>query len=144
MKYLFDTSVLVPAFIKKLPAQAIALAGLEKVHQKNIEAVISTHTLAELYCNLSRFPITPKISPAASKQLIDDGVLAYFSLIALDDNDYVSLINHLATEQIIGAATYDAVHVSAGIKANVDYILSFNARDFQRVYPSVAHKIIVP
>jgi predicted nucleic acid-binding protein len=144
MKYLFDTSVLVPALIKTLPAHANALAWLEKVHQQKIKAVISTHTLAELYCNLSRFPTTPKISPAAAKQLIDDSVLAFFGLISLDETDYVSLVNHLVAEQIIGAATYDALHVYAGIKANVDYILSFNARDFQRVYPAVAHKVIVP
>lgn len=144
MKYLFDTSVLVPALIKTLPAHATALAWLEKVHQQKIEAVISTHTLAELYCNLSRFPTTPRISPADAKQLIDDSVLAHFGLISLDESDYVSLINHLVTESIIGAATYDALHVYAGIKASVDHILSFNARDFQRVYPAVAHKIIVP
>ena len=144
MKYLFDTSVLVPALIKTLPAHPTALAWLEKAVNKTIEAVISTHALAELYCNLSRFPITPKISPAAAKQMIDDNVLSCFGLIALDENDYLSLVNHLVTEQIIGAATYDALHVYAGIKANVDHILSFNARDFQRVYPTVAHKIIVP
>lgn len=144
MKYLFDTSVLVPALIKTLPVHTTALAWLEKVHQKAIEGALSTHTLAELYCNLSRFPITPKISPAAAKQLIDDSVLLHFELIALDDKDYLSIIQHLVTEQIIGAATYDALHIYAGMKANVDHILSFNARDFRRIYPSVAHKIIVP
>ncbi len=144
MKYLFDTSVLVPVLIKTLPAHQTALIWLEKVINKTIEAVISTHTLAELYCNLSRFPITPKISPVAAKQLIDDNVLSCFGLIALDENDYLSIVNHLVAEQIIGAATYDALHVYAGIKANVDHILSFNARNFQRVYPAVAHKIIIP
>lgn len=144
MKYLFDTSVLVPALIKSLPAHQTAISWLEKVHQKNIEGVISSHTLAELYCNLSRFPITPKISPTAAKEMIEDGILPYFELIALTSDEYLSVINHLVIEQIIGAATYDALHVYAGIKANVDYFLSFNARDFRRVYPSVANKIIVP
>ncbi len=144
MKYLFDTSVLVPALIKTLPAHPTALAWLEKALNKTIEAVISTHTLAELYCNLSRFLITPKLSPVAAQQLIDDNVLSCFGLIALDENDYSSIVKHLVAEQIIGAATYDALHVYAGIKASVDHILSYNARDFRRVYPAVAHKIIVP
>lgn len=144
MKYLFDTSVLVPSLIKALPVHGIALTWLEKVQQNQIDAAISTHTLAELYCNLSRFPITPKISPAASIELLNEGVLPYFELIALDKSDYLSIIKHLSSEQIIGAATYDALHVYAGIKAQADYILSFNARDFQRVYPSMTHKIITP
>ncbi len=144
MKYLFDTSVLVPALIKTLPAHQTALSWLEKIHQKNIEGVISSHTLAELYCNLSRFPITPKISPTSAKKLIDESILPYFDVIALTSDEYLTVINHLVTEQIIGAATYDALHVYAGIKANVDYFLSFNARDFRRVYPAVAHKIIIP
>ena len=34
--------------------------------------------------------------------------------------------------------------VFAGIKAKVDYILSFNAKHFRKVYPSISSKIPVP
>ena len=71
-------------------------------------------------------------------------LVPYFEVIALTSDEYLTVISHLVTEQIIGAATYDALHVYAGIKANVDYFLSFNARDFRRVYPAVAHKIVIP
>jgi predicted nucleic acid-binding protein len=144
MKYLFDTSILIPALIEKLPAHQVALSWLQQVHQKKIDGVISSHTLAELYCNLSRFPLKPKISPTASKEMIEDNILPFFSVISLSSDEYLTVINHLEIEQIIGAATYDALHVYAGIKAEVDYFLSFNARDFRRVYPAYAHKIIVP
>jgi predicted nucleic acid-binding protein len=56
----------------------------------------------------------------------------------------VSLLDHLAAHHITGAATYDAMLLHAAAKANVDQIVTLNERDFRRVYPALASKIVAP
>ena len=49
MKILFDTSVLVAALINSHPRHESAIHWLQQVKLGEIEMVIATHTLAELY-----------------------------------------------------------------------------------------------
>jgi predicted nucleic acid-binding protein len=144
MKYLFDTSTLVAALVESHIHHDQALPWLQKAHRKEIEGYISVHTIAELYAVISRYPSLQPISPDLVVELIEDGVAGHFEVITLTGDEYRSIIRHLAQIDIVGGMVYDAVIVYAGIKANVDHILSVNAKHFRRVYPSVAHKIIVP
>jgi predicted nucleic acid-binding protein len=53
-------------------------------------------------------------------------------------------MDHLAAHRIAGAATYDALLLHAAAKANVDQIVTLNERDFRRVYPALANKLVTP
>ncbi len=66
MKVLFDTSVLVAAFIANHPEHTDSLPWLQRVQAEKIAGFISAHTIAELYAVLTRLPRQPRISPCFS------------------------------------------------------------------------------
>jgi hypothetical protein len=45
---------------------------------------------------------------------------------------------------IVGGATYDALILYAGIKVGVDLVVTLNEKDFRRIYPHFADKLISP
>ena len=65
-------------------------------------------------------------------------------MVFLSDQDYAAVIVHLADLGIIGGATYDALILHAAAKANVDQVLTLNEKDFRRVHPALAEKIVSP
>ena len=62
----------------------------------------------------------------------------------LSDQDYIQVIEHLAALGIVGGATYDALILRAAANAKVDLVVTLNEKDFQRVYPNLADKIVAP
>ena len=62
----------------------------------------------------------------------------------LTDQNYIQVIEHLAALGIVGGATYDALILRAAANAKVDLVVTFNEKDFQRVYPDLANKIVAP
>jgi len=143
--FLFDTSTLIAALIKSHPKQSLALPWLQRVKTGKDKGVISAHSLAELYAILTTFPAKPRrISPQEAQQLIAQNILDVFEVISLSEQDYVSVINHLSESGIMGGVTYDALILEAAIKAKVDQVITLNKKDFQRVYPDFADKIISP
>ncbi|RKZ91297.1 MAG: VapC toxin family PIN domain ribonuclease [Candidatus Parabeggiatoa sp. nov. 1] len=136
-KILFDTSTLVAALVEYHPKQNSLYLGCNK---KGIDkGVVSAHNI------LTIFPAKPRrISPEETQQLIQQNILNVFEVIALSEQDYMSVINHLSESGIIGGVIYDALILKAAIKANVDYVVTLNEKDFKRVYPDFADKIISP
>lgn len=61
MKIFFDTSVLVAAFVNAHPKHANCLPWLQKVKKKEIEGIISVHSLIEIYSILTKLPLSPRI-----------------------------------------------------------------------------------
>lgn len=144
MKVLVDTNVWVAALVEVHSHHARALPWLESVKQQTVAAVISAHTLAEVYAVLTSLLHRPMISPAQAHQLIKNNIIGQVDVVAVTVDDYLDLIRHLAQTGIAGGAVYDAVIACAAAKAKVDHIVTFNARDFRRVYPSLAASVIVP
>jgi hypothetical protein len=54
----------------------------------------------------------------------------------------MTVINHLSESGLMGGVIYDALILKAGIKANVDYVVTLNDKDFKRTYPDFADKVI--
>ena len=144
MKYLFDTNILIAGLVESHIHHNSALPWLQRAYRKEIEGYISIHTIAELYALISHVPTLQTVSPEFAAEQIEEEILNNFEVIALNREEYIAVIKHLAQLGLTGGIVYDALIVSAGIKANVDHILSFNAKHFRRVYPAFAHKIIVP
>ncbi len=105
---------------------------------------MAAHSLAELYAVLTTLPVYPAISPSDAWQLIQHNVIPNFDIVHLSNQDYVQVIEHLSTLGIIGGVTYDALILRAAAIAQVDLIVTLNERDFRRVYPDLADKIIAP
>lgn len=106
--------------------------------------VVSAHSLAEVYSILTTLPVHPKISPSDAQQLIASNIFNVLEVVFLSDTDYVQVIEYLSAHGIVGGATYDAIILRAAINANVDQIITLNGKDFCRVYPELAGKIIAP
>jgi predicted nucleic acid-binding protein len=141
---LFDTSALIAALIESHPHNRRALPWLQQVREGKCTGFISAHSLAELYSTLTTYPIQPRISPQEAQQLIQHNLLEVFEIITLSEQDYMSVITHLSESGVIGGVIYDALILKAAIKANVDYVVTLNEKDFKRVYPDFADKIISP
>ena len=67
---LFDTSVLVAAMLEEHPHHSKCFAWLQRVRSEEIEGFISTHSIAELYSVLTRFPRYPRINPELAQRLL--------------------------------------------------------------------------
>ena len=109
-----------------------------------IAGAIAAHTVAELYSILSTLPVKPRLAPASVLHLIKSNVLGVFEVICLSEDDYIGLIEELAGLGIVGGATYDALILQAAANANVDQVVTLNEKDFRRVSPSLADRIITP
>lgn len=144
MRVFFDTSTLVAAMIEGHPSHAESLRWLQRVMAGTDTGLVAAHTLAELYAILTRLPVSPRISPATALQLIVHNVLDTCETISLTDDDYVTLLSHLAERRISGGATYDALLLHAAWKAGADRVVTLNVHDFRRVYPALSDKIISP
>ena len=144
MKILLDTSVLVAAMVESHPAHQRALSWLQKIGDPTHEGLVAAHSIAELYAVLTSLPVKPRISPSVARRLIDHNVLKQCKVLSLSAEDYVAIVEHLSEIEILGGATYDALIFYAAVKADADRVVTFNVKDFVRVYPTFADKVVSP
>ena len=144
MRILLDTSVLVAAMVEAHPNHEHGLAWLKSVNREQDEGLVAAHSVAELYPVLTTLPVQPPISPSDAFELIRHNVIGNLKVVSLSDEDYVQVIEPLAAVGIVGGATYDALILRAAENAQVDLVVTFNPRDFQRVCPDLADRIVLP
>lgn len=144
MRILFDTSFLIAAMVEGHTSHVLALPWLQRIKAKTDAGLVAAHSLAELYAILTRLPVTPRISPALALHLIQRNVLDTCEVVALSGADYATLLDHLAGVGIAGGAVYDALLLHAAWIAGVDQVVTLNAHDFRRVYPTFANRIVSP
>ena len=144
MKALLDTSTLIAAMLPDHVHHAHALPWLSQAKSGAFEFVCSGHSLAELYAVLTRLPRTPPIGPDGALRLIQENVTAHAQVYSLSSDDYGLLIELLAQKRIAGAAVYDAVIARVAELTAVDYLVTLNVADFQRVWPAGAARIVSP
>ncbi len=143
VKVLFDTSVLVAAFVKVHPQHGSCAVWWQKVQTAEIKGIISTHTLAELYSVLTRLPISPRISPTLAQQLIEEN-LKNFDIVPLTPEDYKIVIKQMVNLKLTGGAIFDALIAQIAIKTNCDYLLTNNPNHFTRISAEIAAKVTLP
>ena len=141
MKVFFDTSVIIAAFISAHPKHENSLRWLQRVKKKEIEGIISVHSLIEIYSVLTTLPLSPKIYPSLAVNLIRENVLKDFMIVKYNNDDYISLLDELSSNNITGGASYDGLILYADRQVKIDRILTLNVNDFIRISPQLA-KII--
>lgn len=144
MRILLDTSVLVAAMVEAHPAHDRALLWMSRVARGSDVGLVAAHSLAEVYAVLTTLPVNPPISPANAMQLIQHNLINTFEIIVLSAQDYSNLLESLSSLGIIGGATYDALILRAAENANVDQVVTLNEKDFRRVNPKLADRIVSP
>lgn len=144
MRLLFDTSVLIAAFVAAHSKHHQAFPWLQKVKSKKNSLVVSAHSLAECYSVLTRLPLSPRISPDSAFYLIRENIEKSSEIIALSSRDYQTIIKNMSEQGLSGGIIYDAITLKAAQKADVDKLLTFNQRDFIRLIPDDPGFIISP
>ena len=143
VKVLFDTSVLVAAFVKAHPQHSIAAQWWKKVNAGEIQGIVSTHSLAEVYAVLTRLPIQPRINPKIAQQMIQEN-LKDFQTVPLTSEDYHNVISEMVALNLTGGAIYDALIAQIAKKENVDCLLTFNPNHFTRLSEDIAQRVNIP
>ncbi|MEH1939659.1 MAG: PIN domain-containing protein [Nostoc sp.] len=143
MKVLFDTSVLVPAFIVNHPQHSVCFSKIKAAKSGQIQGFISTHSLAETYSVITRLPIQPRINPQQAQMIIVD-MSQYLEAVPLLFDDYQAAIAQMATLNLPGGGIFDALIAQAALKAEVDTLLTLNPNHFNRLANAIAHIVQVP
>jgi predicted nucleic acid-binding protein len=139
LKFLFDSSVLVPVFYADHPrhdasARAFLAAGKEDY--------CALGTLGEVYATLTGLPVRPRITGrdgiTVLKQICDR-----LTVISLTEQEYVSALESVAGA-VIGGAAYDALIARCAVKAGADVLLTWNTRDFIRFGAEIAKLVKTP
>lgn len=143
MTYLLDASVVAPALEARHPNHARALPWLGRAKRGEIEAAITAHTLVESYTTLTVLPVYPRISPGHACRVLTEGT-AHVRIVELTEADYRQTIQRVADLGLPGAVIYDALIACVAARLNVDGLVTFNVRHFQRVWPEGQDRIISP
>ena len=144
MRVLYDTSILVAALVDAHPRHRTAWPFLRRAHAKEVDLQVATHSLAESYAVLTRLPIQPRILPETAADLIRRGVVEVANLVSLDAEDYRQVVHDMAEIGLSGGVVYDGLIARVAQKVEVDLLVTFNPRDFRRVWPDGAERILDP
>lgn len=144
MRVLFDTSALIPALVEAHPFHSRALPWLMRARTSEIQLLVSCHGLAELYATLSSLPVSPRITPARSAQLVQDIAAAATDLVPLSPEDYSLVVQRLSERGLSGGVIYDALIARAAEKSRAEHLLTFNPSHFRRVWPEGKTLLLVP
>jgi len=143
MKYVFDSSVLVAALVADHPHHSRAAPWLRKMISDRIEVILSSHSLAEVYAVLTVLPVSPRIAPGLAWRLIRENT-PKAKLVHLTVDDYRRTLARMAELALSGGVVYDALIARVAGKVGADGLVTFNAKDFRRVWPEGADRIIAP
>lgn len=144
MRTLFDTSVLLAAFIEGHPKHERALPWVSKAKAQEFECMVSSHTLAELYAVLTTLPVTPRLSPSVSWRLIHENIESVAKTVSLSPSDYKALIKRASELGLTGGIIYDALIAKVAEKSKVERIVTFNLKHFRRVWEGKKEALVEP
>ena len=144
MRTLFDTSVIIAALVESHPMHERSFPWLKQARENQLELIIASHTLAELYAVLSTLPLKPRISSSVAWRLVNENIESVSKVISLTPAEYSSTIKELSDMGLIGGIIYDALIARVAQKAKVERLLTLNIDHFRRVWPDREGKIITP
>nr|WP_155749315.1 PIN domain-containing protein [Scytonema sp. UIC 10036] len=140
---MFDSSVIVAALVVSHPSHAACALQLNQALQQDIQGVISTHSLAEIYSVITRLPLQIPIRPQLAQQQLAVN-LQHFEFVPLLVEDYQAAIAQMVSLNLPGGGIFDALIAQAAIKANVDKLLTLNPKHFNRLGEVIARLVQVP
>jgi predicted nucleic acid-binding protein len=143
VKVFFDTSVLVAAMVDQLAQHERAFSYYAAALDAGHCCACSTHVLAECYATLTALPLPRRVQPEEARLLIEKNILEKLIVIELRMEDYREALGRVAALGLRSGVVYDALHLACAEKAGYKTMVTFNARDFERLEPKRI-KVIVP
>lgn len=142
-RILFDTSVLVAGLVTPHPDHPRAVPWITAARETRFSGSVSTHALAEVWAVLTRLPIDPPISPPAATLAVER-LLSFLEPFELPLATYRTAMVRCTDRGARSGAVYDAIHLVAAEHCGADVLLTFNARDFNRLVLPGSPRIVVP
>lgn len=143
MKVLFDTSVLVAALVVSHPKHSACFPRLKEAESRQVQGLISTHSLAGTYSVITRLPVSPRITPGQVQSMIED-ISQQLEIIPLHSDDYLAVIAQMVALNLPGGGIFDGLIAQAALKANADILLTLNPDHFTRLGSAIATLVQVP
>ncbi len=131
MKILFDTSVLVPAFVDQLSNHPAAFAAFSSYTSGEHMGFCSTHALAEAYSVLTSLPLPKRITSVEAHLIVEENMLNRLSVIELNGQDYANALRAVSHRGLTGGIIYDALHLEAAKRAGCTRIYTYNLAHFR-------------
>ena len=143
MRICFDTNVIVAGLLADHEMNGVCRPWLRRAHDREFQALLSVHTLAEVYSVMTRLPKPYRLSAEVTRRLILEN-LCNFEQIELTSADYESVLESGVRLGILGGGIYDALIARAAIVGKADRLLTSNAKHFIRLGEDVARLVQVP
>jgi predicted nucleic acid-binding protein len=141
VKWFFDTSVLIPAFVEDHKDHDRCLAVYAPSNKRF--ACCAAHSLAEVYAGVTRLPGAFRASPEQAILFLTD-IEEHLTIVSLDSAEALTTIRQAAANGIMGATIYDALLAACAIKAKAETIYTDNERHFRMFGPDVASRVRRP
>ncbi len=116
--------------VEALPRHEWSLNWLKRVHHREIEAVVSAHSLLELYAVLTRLPLRPPIPASIAWEMVQRNLQGKVEVRALTAGEYWHLLPEISQSGAVGGRSYDWLVGYAGTLAQVEAIVTLNPRHF--------------
>lgn len=141
MKWFFDSSVLVPAFLADHVHHARSFAAFAAANPKN--AGCAAHSLAEVYATLTRYPGKQRLS-AESADLLVQEIEHRLTLVWLDGDEYRAAMRRIARMGIVGGAVYDGLVAACALKSGASQLYTWNDRHFNLLGEEMQKLVALP
>jgi predicted nucleic acid-binding protein len=141
LKWFFDTSVLIPAFVEDHEDHERCLAAYARSNKRI--ACCAAHSLAEVYAGVTRLPGVFRASPAQALLFLSD-MEDHLTIVSLDSAEYLKAIRQASANGIVGATIHDALLAACAIKARAETIYTDNERHFRMFGAEVARRVKRP
>lgn len=144
MNVLFDTSSIIGLLVEDHQSHSKSLSTFKKLKGQQAEFYISIHSVAEIYRTLTWGTGYLSFSPQKAYTAIQESIIPFFNRVTLTEEDYQHVLNRMKRLKLTGAIIYDGLISHAASKIDADYLVTFNAKDFKRVFPENGADLIIP
>lgn len=127
-----DTSVVVAALLSWHERHDVAAAAVARALSRD-RLILPLHVLIESYSVMTRLPAAHRLSPADAWTVLSESFREQAQLAAHSTRESWTLIRRLAESGLGGGIVYDAVILEAARDGGATAILTFNARDYERL-----------
>lgn len=142
-KICFDTSSLLALYVHEHPNHT-PCANYYLDHVESAEFYIASHSIAEMYRHLTSGRAYFSYPPTDAHTLLRTIIPEYFNPVSLDHADYMHVMDRMKDLSLHGAIIYDALIAKAAEKTGCDKLVTYNIRDFHRVWPLTTADLIEP
>lgn len=132
--WVFDTSVLVAALLRRHPAHERCAALWRRADGEGQPVAICAHALAETFSVLCRLPLTPPLAPADAETLVEREVAARCRILPVDGDLERQAMRLCVAAGRGGGLVHDALHVACARQAGADQLWTLNPRDFRLLW----------